>query len=36
MPVSDVNADHHSTILVNTRREPMRSARAPEGISNAL
>ena len=32
-PVSAVNADHHSTIRVNTRRGPMRSPSMPLGIS---
>jgi hypothetical protein len=36
MPVNEVNADHHKTILVSTRRGPMRSPSAPVGISNAL
>src|SRR6266478_9982311 len=33
-PVSDVNADHHSTTRVSTRRGPIRSTKAPVGISN--
>jgi hypothetical protein len=33
MPVSDVNADHQSTMRASTRRGPIRSPSAPVGIS---
>src|SRR6185369_4540279 len=32
--VAAVNADHHTTIRVSTRRWPTRSPEAPDGISN--
>jgi len=34
IPVREVNADHHNTIRVNTRRGPIRSPSVPLGISN--
>ena len=33
VPVSAVNADHHNTIRVRTRRGPRRSPSQPDGIS---
>src|SRR5262249_16167380 len=33
MPVSEVKADHQTTMRVSTRRAPMRSPIAPPGIS---
>ena len=34
-PVSIVNADHHNTIRVSTRRGPFTSPSQPDGTSNA-
>ena len=34
-PVNMVNADHHSTIRVSTRRGPRRSPSQPDGTSNS-
>jgi hypothetical protein len=35
VPVSIVNADHHSTMRVSTRRGPMTSPSQPEGTSKS-
>ena len=34
-PVSIVNADHHTTMRVSTRRGPITSPNQPDGISNS-
>src|SRR5438045_1642285 len=34
-PVAAVNADHHNTIRVSTRRGPIQSPIQPPGISNS-
>src|SRR5215470_6819991 len=34
-PVSIVNADHHNTMRVNTRRGPLTSPSQPDGTSNS-